>query len=190
MKKFLFLLSMFALMAQSIAANPVTLDQAMAIAKGAASTKVMKGGNVGLKVNYVARNLKGTADYYVFNRDNNQGFVIVAGDDMSTPILGYSDSGSFDFNEAPEPMRMMLQEYQNQMAWLHLHPEAAQKPKITYDLQPYGVYPICGDVHWHQFAPYNNDCPPSTHAFTTNGRCYAGCVPVAMATIMKGFRHP
>ena len=191
MKKLLFFFPVLALFAQSIEANPVTLDQAMAIAKGATtSTKVLKGSNAGLKVNYVARNLKGTADYYVFNRDNNQGFVIVAGDDMSTPILGYSDSGSFDFNEAPEPMRMMLQEYQNQMAWLHLHPEAAQKPKITYDLQPYGVYPICGDVHWHQFAPYNNDCPPSTHALTTNGRCYAGCVPVAMATIMKGLRHP
>ena len=127
-------------------------------------------------------------DYYVFNRDGGQGFVIVAGDDASTPVLAYSDKGSFDMNTVPETMKLILEDYQNYLEWLRHNPQDA--PRITYDLQPYGVYPICGEVHWHQFPPYNNNCPASSHALTSNGRCYAGCVPVAFSTIMKGLRHP
>jgi hypothetical protein len=141
-----------------------------------------------MRLNYVGRNMKGMNDYYVFNRDGGQGFVIVAGDDLSTPILGYSDKGSFDMKKAPEALQLMLQDYQMYLDRLRENPKSATK--ITYDLQPYGVYPICGEVHWHQFPPYNNNCPTAAHALTSNGRCYAGCTTVALATIMKGLRHP
>ena len=189
MKKFLLLLSVFALCVQSIDANPITADQAMRIAKSYASTsKSFNAQNVNMRLNYAARNMKGMTDYYVFNRDGNNGFVIVAGDDVSTPILGYSDKGSFDMNEAPEALQLMLKDYQLYLDWLRENPKSA--PKLNYDLQPYGVYPICGEVHWHQFPPYNNNCPATPHALTSNGRCYAGCVPVAFSTIMKGLRHP
>lgn len=143
-----------------------------------------------MTLGHVATNLKGQNDYYVFNRDGGQGFVIVSGDDMSTPILGYSPTGTFDMNTAPEPLKLMLKEYQQSLEWMRQHPQVAKAPRITYDLQPYGVVPICGDVHWHQFPPYNNNCPASSHALTSNGRCYAGCVPVAFATIMKGLKYP
>lgn len=47
-------------------------------------------------------------------------------------------------------------------------------------LNDYGEGP-----HWHQFAPYNNYYP------TYNGEhCYAGCVPIAFAHIMKGLQFP
>ena len=192
MKKFLFFLPMFALLAQSIDAMPVTVDQAMAIAKqfGQAQPTLKAGAKANLKLSYTAMSQKGMNDFYVFNRDGNQGFVIVAGDDMSAPILGYSDRGSFNYDEAPEALQIMFKEYQNHLEWMRIHPDAAQAPLLTYDLQPYGVYPICGEVHWHQFPPYNNNCPPSSHALTSNGRCYAGCVPVAFSTIMKGLRYP
>ena len=189
MKKFFLLLAVLALSTQGIEAKPVTLEQATAIAKQNVSGKMM-GTQVNVKLNHVGYSMKGAPDYYVFNRDNNEGFVIVSGDDMTAPILGYSTKGSFNMDEAPEPLKVLLKEYQNQMEWLRTHPEDASAPKITYDLQPYGVYPICGEVHWHQFPPYNNNAPRSSHALTSNGRCYAGCVPVCFSTIMKGLRHP
>ncbi|MBR4829698.1 MAG: C10 family peptidase [Muribaculaceae bacterium] len=192
MKKFLFLMAVCALFTQNINAKSVSVEQAMAIAKqfGQAQPMLKAGAQADLKLGYTAMNMKGMNDFYVFNRGNNQGFVIVAGDDLSTPVLGYSDKGSFNYNEAPEALQLMLKEYQTYMEWLRLNPKDAQAPRITYDLQPYGVYPICGEVHWHQFPPYNNNCPRSSHALTSNGRCYAGCVPVAFSTIMKGLRHP
>jgi len=189
MKKFLLLLSVLALSSQGIQAKSISLEQAMAIASQQ-TTKTLKSGNADVKLCHVARNMMGTNDYYVFNRSGNQGFVIVAGDDVSTPVLGYSNTGSFDINEAPEALRLMLDEYQNQLEYLRKHPQMAKAPRLAYDLQPYGVTPICGDVHWHQFPPYNNNCPPSSHALTSNGRCYAGCVPVAFSTIMKGLKYP
>lgn len=188
MKKCLLSLAVLALCAQGIDSKPVTFEQAKAIAQQSASTKMLSGAPVSVKLSHAARNLKGATDYYVFNRGENQGFVIVAGDDISTPILGYSDTGSFDMNEAPEALKLMLADYQKYMEWARVNVPSA--PLITYDLQPYGVLPICGDVHWHQFPPYNNNCPASSHALTSNGRCYAGCVPVAFATIMKGLKYP
>ena len=192
MKKFVLLIALFALCSQNIDAKSVTVDQAKAIAMqfGQAQPTLKAGAQANMTLGYAAMNMKGQSDYYVFNRDGNQGFVIVAGDDLSTPILGYSDKGSFDFNEAPEALQLMLKEYQNKMEWLRQHPKAAQAPMLTYDLQPYGVYPICGEVHWHQFPPFNSYAPRSSHALTSNGRCYAGCVPVAFSTIMKGLKYP
>ena len=191
MKKLLLLLPMFALFAQSIDAAPITLDQAKAIAQQQlASTTKFTASNAKMTLSHAGMNMKGTADYYVFNRDGGQGFVIVAGDDMSSPVLGYSTTGTFDLNTAPEPLKMMLKQYQNQMDLKRSNHETTRAPRINYDLQPYGVTPICGDVHWHQFPPYNNNCPASSHALTSNGRCYAGCVPVAFATIMKGLQYP
>ncbi len=188
MKKILLLLAMTALMAQGIHANPVTMDQAMAIAKQSASTS-LRGGNVNMKLSYVARNLKGMNDYYVFNRDGGQGYVIVAGDDMTDLVLAYSDQGSFDINQAPEAIKVMFKEYQNSLEQMRKDPQRVQKaPSLTMNpngrkpmfLNEYGEGP-----HWHQFAPYNNYYP------TYNGEhCYAGCVPIAFAHIMKGLQFP
>ncbi len=191
MKKLLLLFSVCALFTQGIDAKSITVDQARAIAKQQfASSTRFNASNVNMTLSYEATNLKGQSDYYVFNRDDNQGFVIVAGDDMSTPVLAYSPKGSFDYNEVPEPLKDLLKAYQHQMDVMRIHPNNAKTPTLKYDLQPYGVYPICGEVHWHQFPPYNNNAPRSSHALTSNGRCYAGCVPVAFATIMKGLRYP
>ena len=191
MKKFLFLVAVLALFTQNTDAKCITVDQAKAIAQQqlATSTK-LNAPNAKMTLSHAAMSMKGVADYYVFNRDGNQGFVIVSGDDMGDPVLGYSPTGKFDMNTAPEPLKLMLKEYQTYLDWLRKHPDAAQAPRLNYDLQPYGVYPICGEVHWHQFPPYNNNAPRSSHALTSNGRCYAGCVPVAFSTIMKGLRYP
>ena len=191
MKKIVLLFALFALMSQTVDAKVITVDQAKAVAQQQlAKTTKLNAPNAKMTLSYSAMSMKGAADYYIFNREGGQGFVIVAGDDLSTPVLGYSTTGSFDMNEAPEPLKLMLKDYQVRMEWLRLHPEAAKGQSIKYDLQPYGVYPICGEVHWHQFPPYNNNAPRSSHALTSNGRCYAGCVPVAFSTIMKGLKYP
>ena len=190
MKKIVLLFALFALMSQTVDAKSITVDQAKAIAQQQLAGTTRTSANVKMTLSHAAMSLKGQADYYVFNRDGGQGFVIVSGEDMTTPVLAYSPTGSFDMNTVPETMKLMLDEYQLQMEWMRQHGNEAKAPKITYDLQPYGVTPICGDVHWHQFPPYNNNCPVSSHALTSNGRCYAGCVPVCFSTIMKGLRYP
>jgi len=189
MKKFLFLIAVLAMCSQGIEAKSITAKQAMVIAKQqlASSTK-LNASNVKMNLTYQAMNLKGQTDYYVFNRDGGQGYVIVAGDDTTDPILAYSDRGSFDINQAPEPVQKMFMAYQKSMDSMRKHPQSAKSP--MFKMNPDGVAPLFLNQwgegpHWHQFGPYNNYYP------TSNGEhCYAGCVPIAFAHIMKGLQYP
>ena len=179
---------------QGVNANSITPAQAKAIAQQqlAGMTKA-NASNVKMTLSYTAMSKRGLADYYVFNADGNNGFVIVAGDDLSTPVLGYSDKGSFNMNEAPEPLRLMLEEYQYILNNKRNNPESSnQKVSNTrYDFGPYGVSPILGDVHWWQGSPYNYYSPAASNMpQDCMGRCYTGCAATALAQIMKGLRWP
>ena len=190
MKKIVLLFALLALFTQNIDAKSVTVDQAMAIAKQqfAQPTK-LNASNVKMTLSYTAMSLKGQNDFYVFNREGGQGYVIVSGDDMTDPVLAYSDRGSFDMNLAPEPIKIMLSRYQQSLDLMRKNPQViAQAPSLT--MNPNGVAPMFLNEygegpHWHQFAPYNEYFP------VYNGEhCYAGCVPIAFAHIMKGLRYP
>ena len=71
----------------------------------ARSTKTLKAGS-------------NQAAYYVYNVGNNQGFVIVSGDDRINPILGFSDEGYFDEAKAPANMKAWLNDYAQQISLL------------------------------------------------------------------------
>ena len=58
------------------------------------------------------------AAYYVFNAEDNGGFVIVSGDDRTLPVLGYCDSGTFDEDHIADGLRWLLQTYTEQMEQL------------------------------------------------------------------------
>ena len=53
--------------------------------------------------------------YYVFNAGEDQGYVIVSGDDRTAPILGYSYHGSFDVDKIPCNMAAWLKGYEDQI---------------------------------------------------------------------------
>ena len=193
MKKFLLLIAALAIMTQGADAKSITIDQAKAIAQQQfTSTAKFSAPNAKMTLSYAAKSLTGQNDYYVFNRDGGQGFVIVAGDDMTDLVLGYSNEGSFDINLAPEPLKYLLEVYQHYLQWLRKNPQEAQSTKApSLTMNPNGVYPMFLNEygegpHWHQFAPYNNYYPSAP-----NGeRCLAGCVPIAFAHIMKGLQYP
>ena len=66
------------------------------------------------------------AYYYVFDATDNQGFVIVAGDEHAMPILGYADHGSFDEENLPDGMQWLLENYRYQMNALAKEPRSAK----------------------------------------------------------------
>ena len=186
MKKLLLFLSVFALCTQGIDAKSITPEQAMVIAKQQmANTSKFNASNVKMTLNYAAMNLKGQTDYYVFNRDGGQGYVIVSGDDVAMPVLGYSNQGSFDYDQAPDGLKFLLEQYQYQMEWLRIHPEDALKQ--NRDL---GYVAEMLTTRWHQEPPYNESCPRISGTPNSNGRAYTGCAANALAQIMKFWRHP
>lgn len=137
-----------------------------------------------LQLAHTAVNNVGVVDLYVFNRNQNDGFVIVSGDDQALPVLGYADSGSFNAQDIPDGLQYWLDEYQRQLEYLKLHPEQARKINgFSRNVKPLVT------TRWNQSAPYNNMCPTYTNGGSTY-RAVTGCAATACAQIMNYYEWP
>ena len=98
--KSLYLAVLMVCLALSASAAPVSADQASRLAanflNSHAGHRAPAVKPEALNLAYEAKSAAAT-DFYVFNRDNG-GFVIIAGDDTATPVLGFSDNGTFNYN--------------------------------------------------------------------------------------------
>ena len=121
--------------------------------------------------------------YYVFNVEQDKGFVVVSGDDRTVPILGYGETGSFDVDNMPENMKAWLQGYVDQIEWLNAHPETPVVKKAMRRAQQV-VKPLI-KTHWGQNDPYNLFCP-----MDGENRSVTGCVATAMAQLMYYHQYP
>ena len=133
------------------------------------------------------------AAYYIFNIGNNQGFVIVAGDDRINPILGFSDEGYFDEAKAPQNMKNLLNEYAQQIALLDKVSGiegaiAAPRTKSVVDTRN-SIAPLL-TTKWDQARPYWNKCPQVQNEDGEYEPSYTGCVATAMSQIMKYYNYP
>ena len=116
MKKHLLLLACV-LFVSELFAQHVTEEQALQKAQAFMQGKVMN--NVGGRNNALVkpRGMKrvaqaaGSDALYMFNVEDNGGFVIVSGDDRTDEILGYSTEGSIETQQMPENMREWLKGY-------------------------------------------------------------------------------
>ena len=123
------------------------------------------------------------AAYYAFNIGDNDGFVIVSGDDSLTELVGYSDSGSFDPDNMPDNMRSWLQTYSDYVASVQSGESRPTRREIT-DEATVIVQPFVA-TKWDQYEPFNRMTP------IDNGeRCLTGCVATAMAQIMNYYEWP
>lgn len=120
---------------------------------------------------------------YVFNLSKDAGYVIVSNDDQTTPILGFSDSGSIDPKNMPDNMRAWLQGYADEIAWIQKNgittTPAADKARRRAITNHNTIGPLLS-TRWNQNYPYNACCP----ALNTNKNCATGCVATAMAQAM------
>jgi hypothetical protein len=126
--------------------------------------------------------------FYVFAANGNRGFIIVSGDDVAKPVLGYSDDGTYDENN---PNLAYWMETLSQEIAYAIENGVAQNKQIEEEWntleyeQPVGasgdyVDPLV-KTKWDQNSPYNNLCPSNSAT---------GCVATAMAQIMKYHEHP
>jgi len=147
------------------------------------SGKLMTPASANLQLVYTEPSLSraGSADYYVFNTQGGEAFVIVAGDDRSEDVLGYGE-GNLDMAAVPCGLQWLLDTYREQMEWLHAHPQAqVRRAAPVHDV----TVPPMLTCDWSQSAPYYNQCP------LYNGeRCVTGCVATAMAQVMYYWRYP
>lgn len=114
--------------------------------------------------------------YYVFNNDAG-GFVIIAGDDAVTPVLGYTSTGSFDAENLPDGLKDLLKSYERQIAALgdkYVANQTATRAAFTGEK-------LLNTAEWNQMAPFNKYTP---------NNYVTGCVATAGAIVMKHHGYP
>ena len=192
MKKIILLVTAILLGLTTMQAKPVDVAKAQRLGQQFIQNKPMLAKNTvnQFDLAYTFRADNGIATAYVFNFDG--GFVVVSADDCYHPILGYSDHGNFDYDNAPDGLLFMLGEVNKEIAqcvaenipttsdiacqWKNLEAYGVLNPEKNIAL----VGPLV-QTKWDQGAPYNMYVP--------NG-WPTGCVATAMAQLMKYWEWP
>ena len=186
------LLMLFLSMGLLVQAAPISQDQARKEASSFLLNKQIS--NRSLKPVALSNSMLkagNQAAFYIFNVGNNQGFVIVSGDDRINPILGYSDEGNFDENKAPSNMKNLLSEYAQQISMLDEVAGidgAIAAARNVVDTRN-SIAPLL-TTKWDQARPYWNKCPQVKNEDGEYEPSYTGCVATAMSQIMKYYNHP
>ena len=168
----------------NVIANPISVDDAMLKAKKFLSSNTAKRikGNINLSLAYsMTDSLSTIAEepvLYAFNINDGNGFVIVSGDDVAVPVLGYSDNGSFNADSIPLNMKAWLNNYADEIAWAKTKASNNENKDLLIPKKAKTTISALVPSRWNQLSPYCDQC-------VFNGKSYAtGCVATAMAQIM------
>lgn len=145
-----------------------------------------------LQLTYKVNSTNERVMFYVFNV-GTVGYVIVAGDDTVTPILGYSDQGNFISDNMPSNIKKWLENYKKEISFIIENDikatdeinkawnlEQTNNKSNNTTLSTNAVNPLV-QTHWNQSPYYNAQCPSNS---------VTGCVATAMAQVMKFWNYP
>lgn len=160
------------------------------------------------------KNISGQPSFYVVNY-NEGGFIILSADKRTQPILGFSVTNRFIVDESSYPpgLKFWMDDAKNQIYDIQIsYIEQTPKEKIAWELvqqsiinevnstknepiedcyehtEIYTKGPLTSTL-WYQTGGFNDALPYITCS-GSNFQVYAGCVPIAMAQIMKYYQHP
>lgn len=121
---------------------------------------------------------------YVFNGEDQSGFVLISASENSRTILGYADQGYFDAANIPDNMRMWLKMYAEEIAYASSLSQQIATHSPLHTQYP-NIEPLLGETQWGQNKPYNDLCP-----IVDGKRSVAGCVATALSQIMYKHKYP
>lgn len=190
MKK-LYLLTLAGLVAvSSVMAGGISRSEALMKAQKVLPGRKFSEGRTVQSARVRGRNTAATDAFYVFNAEDNSGFVIVSGDDRTRDILGYAESGNLDTDHLPDNVMWWLDSYADQIAAL----SAASQPTESASIGP-AIAPLI-QATWAQDWPFNKMCPDGNYVdydedgFDMYNRCVTGCVATALAQVMYYWKWP
>ena len=148
----------------------------------------------------------GQTVFYAFNMANN-GFIMVAADDIVRPILGYSFESIYSEQNVPPQLTGLINNYKKQITtdvatqlsstpqidaeWTRLNKSsdefAAVKNTLTSTDTILG--PLTTSL-WDQGCCYNTFCPYDVAAKDWCSHCVTGCTATAIAQVMYYWRYP
>ena len=190
----LFAFASTALFAQAISQQEAKQRAESFLQKRIEAKPVVLNTNDDFRVSLGAKNAKAVTNtasdespYYIFNAEDNQGYVIVSGDKRAREILGYSETGNLSEETMPCGLRMLLDLYAQEIESLSDTPslgtltiQGTGLPTIKKaNATRVNVSPLMS-CKWGQGSPYNGQCP---------NRCIVGCVATAISQTMYYWGH-
>ena len=196
-RTFLLLTFVLVMLGQLFSTTPRSIDEATArqTAQRFAESYLKTQKNVDFQLVY-------DINIYIYNVGAD-GFVIVSGNTVLPPVLGYSTQGNFPgLEEAPENFASWIRHYGEMINYAEqngIEPEA--KVQRQWELALEGQFPTektnivepLVTTYWNQDCYYNEYCPATSGGWWGGGPCghvYAGCVACAMSQVMKYWNHP
>ena len=130
---------------------------------------------------------------YAFNLEDG-GYVIASGDSRTLPVLGYSATGTIDWEKMPANMRAFLKSYDAAIATLGDRKDFVDGDRKTAPKTRAAKAAIAPLVktHWDQDEPYWNKTPiyDGAEPDLQGEQCLTGCVATAMAQLMNYYQWP
>ena len=191
MKRFFFLWFLF--FSGIVLAGNVSEDQARQIAVSFwQSAPVTRGGIPSLQMVFhsedlVTRSSVQSPAYYVFDNTGGPGFVIVAGDDVAMPVLGYSFEHEFSKDNLPANLKAWLEYMRDEVNEARRSGAKAESVVTRAWSQVEVGTPVVEleTAKWNQTDPYNMLCPKVNMQFA-----YTGCTITALAIVMRYHQWP
>lgn len=193
--RFYGLLAVLLMASAPLFGGTVSVERAKAL--GAKFVEANFKNNTELKWVYTAVTEKGKASFHVFNGTSG-GFVIVSASDLTSPILGYAETGAFNTENIPDGLAYFLEGYGQSVDFAEENLKKAdfviaqewenlERCGKTQALRSVVVQPLVA-THWDQDCYYNAYCPKDEAG--PCGNAYAGCVATSMAQVMKYWNYP
>ena len=177
----------------SLEAAPVSLQRATAVANSFLTTQSSVAGPKRVPARpRLASSSDSQSKYFVFENEAG-GFVIVAGDDVAYPILGYSNDANINASNIPSSVKAWLDSYALEIQTA-VDSGAVQSEEVmtawnnieSYSNAAVIVSPLIL-TRWNQTPYYNDLCPMDNNR---NERTVTGCVATAMAQVLKYWEYP
>ncbi len=174
--------------------NPVDLNKAKTIATSFITQQQTNGPQNRAPQQIQLQQVTGiTSNHlYVFNISSG-GFVIVSGDDIAQPILGYSSTGNIPNEELPNNVKYWFDRYDNEIQtaidsnYTQSEEVAQQWANLPINMNNIVIVGPLLTTAWNQAPLYNELCPYDS---TKNSRTVTGCVATGMAQVINYWEHP
>lgn len=163
-------------------ARQLNLEEALAKANQSQPAKARKLTSENLKLAYTS-SVGTTNCFYVVNRGDKQGFMILGADDCAPAILGYVDNGDFDPSKMPANMAYFLERYTQQI----VSATRMNRKMAKANSAGKAYIPTIVKARWNQGEPYNRLC---TDYEVLKEPTVTGCVATAISQIMRHYEWP
>ena len=179
MKRKLLLVIIAILAVSSLCAAPVGRERAQQIAADFARrdkllSRSMSRGDASASLQIAVER----DELFVFNVGTD-GFVVVSGDDLTMPVLGYAAHGTIAEGQMPPALKAWMNGLCDEVRLLNSRQGAPRLAEARDKID------ALLSTQWDQGDPYNAQCP-----VYNDERCVTGCVATAMAQIMNYHQWP